>query len=47
MTKISAHTYRATIRFKTSGGTGNVSLKVKGTDSKAGVNSTTVTYPLH
>jgi flagellar hook assembly protein FlgD len=47
LTKISAHTYRATIRFKTSGTTGKVSLRVKGIDTSAGVNYTTVVYPLH
>jgi flagellar hook assembly protein FlgD len=47
MTKVSAHTYRITIRLKSSGGTGVVSFKVKGTDTKGGFQSTQVTYPLH
>jgi flagellar hook assembly protein FlgD len=47
MTKISAHTYRITLRLKSTGGTGTVSFRVKGTDTKGGSQSTLVAFPLH
>ena len=47
MSKVSGHTYRITIRLKSSGGTGKVSFRVKGIDTKGGSQSTYVSYPLH
>ena len=47
MSKVSGHTYRITIRLKSSGGTGKVSFRVKGLDTKGGAQSTLVAYPLH
>jgi hypothetical protein len=46
MTKIATRTYRVTIRMK-SGGTGTVTLKVRGRDIGGGVQSTSKAYPLH
>ena len=45
--RIGTRTYRATIRMKTWGGTGSVSLKIRGRDIYGGVQSTMMVYPLH
>ena len=47
MSKVSGHTYRITIRLKSSGGTGKVTFRVKGIDTKGGSQSTYVSYALH
>ncbi len=47
MTKIATNRYRATIRMKTTGRRGQVSLKVSGLDIKGGAQSTTRVFPLH
>jgi hypothetical protein len=47
MTKTATNVYRATIRMKTSGGSGRVSLKVWGRDVNGGAQATTKVYPLH
>jgi hypothetical protein len=47
MTRIATRTYRVTIRLKSYGGTGNVSLKVVGYDINWAKQGTTKTYPLH
>ena len=44
LTKTGTYTYKATLRLKSSGRAGTVSLKVKGRDTKGGSQSTTVTY---
>ena len=45
MTKVSGHTYKVTIRLKSSGQAGTVTFKVSGRDTKGGSQSTTVTLP--
>jgi flagellar hook assembly protein FlgD len=47
LTKTGTYTYKATIRMKSSGKAGTLSLKVKGYDTKGGSQSTTVTYKIH
>jgi hypothetical protein len=47
MTRIATRTYRVTVRLKSYGGTGNVSLKVVGYDINWAKQGTTTTYPLH
>jgi flagellar hook assembly protein FlgD len=47
MTRIATRTYRVTIRLKSYGGTGTVSLRVVGYDVNAAKQGTTKTYPLH
>ena len=47
MTRTGTYTYKATIRMKSSGGAGPVSLRVRGVDVAGGVNSTTTVFPLH
>ena len=46
-TRTGTYTYKVTIRLKTSGRTGSVSLKVCGLDTKGGTQATTKIYPLH
>ncbi len=46
-TKAGKHTYTVTIRLRTGGGVGPLSLKVKGIDKHGGKQSTTVVYGLH
>jgi flagellar hook assembly protein FlgD len=46
-TKVGKHTYTVTIRLRTGGGAGPMSLKVKGTDKYGRRQSTTVVYGLH
>ena len=47
MTKTATNAYKATIRMKSTGGTGSVSLKVWGLDRKGGAQATTKVFPLH
>jgi flagellar hook assembly protein FlgD len=47
LTKTGTYTYKATIRMKSSGKAGTLSLKVKGLDTGGGTQSTTVTYRIH
>ena len=47
LTKTGTYTYKATIRMKSSGKAGTLSLKVKGLDTGGGSQSTTVTYRIH
>jgi flagellar hook assembly protein FlgD len=47
LTKTGTYTYKATIRMKSAGRSGTVSLKVKGYDTKGGTQSTTVSYRIH
>ena len=47
LTKTGTYSYKATIRLKSSGRAGTLSLKVKGYDTKGGSQSTTVTYKIH
>ena len=47
LTKVSGHTYKATLRLKSSGSAGIVKFKVSGRDIKGGSQSTTVSFPIH
>lgn len=47
MTKTGTYTYKATIRMRTTGRAGPVSLKVWGVDVKGGTQATTRVYTLH
>jgi hypothetical protein len=47
VTKVSAHTYKVTLRLKSTGGSGLVKFKIRGTDTKGGSQSMTVSYPIH
>ncbi len=47
LTKTGTYTYKATIRMKSSGKAGTLSLRVKGYDTKGGSQSTTVKYAIH
>ncbi len=47
LTKTGTYSYKATIRLKSSGRAGTLSLKVKGFDTQGGSQSTTVTYRIH
>ena len=47
MTRSGTYTYTATIRMKSTGGAGPVALRVRGVDTKGGVQSTTTVFPLH
>jgi hypothetical protein len=47
LTKTGTYSYKATIRLKSSGKAGTMSLKVKGLDIDGGSQSTTATYTIH
>ena len=45
--KISGHTYKVTLRLKSSGAAGTVKFKISGRDSRGGSQSTRVAFPIH
>jgi len=45
--KVSGHTYKATLRLKSSGSAGVVKFRVSGRDIRNGSQSTVVSYPIH
>jgi hypothetical protein len=47
LTKTGTYSYKVTLRLKSSGRSGTLSLKVKGLDAGGGSQSTTVTYKIH
>ncbi len=46
-TRLSASTYRATVRLSSAGGTGALALKVTGYDADGGYNSSSFAFPIH
>jgi hypothetical protein len=47
MVKTGTYTYKVTIRLKSTGRTGTMSLRVKGIDAKGGINQSILGLPLH